>query len=89
MQMDHLISASRPDLMTVNKKKRTCQIVDFAVPADHRVKLKGSDERDKYLDHTREQKKTIEYERDHDTISNQCAPYSHQKIGGGTGGLKK
>ena len=25
------------------KKKRTCQIVDFAAPADHRVKLKESE----------------------------------------------
>ena len=49
IQIDHLISARRPDQLTVNKKKkkekkkkreRTCRIVDFAVPADHRVKLK-------------------------------------------------
>ena len=40
IQTDHLISARRPDLMIVKKKKRTCRIVDFAVPADHRVKLK-------------------------------------------------
>ena len=32
---DHLISARRPDLISINKKKRTCKIVDFAVPADH------------------------------------------------------
>ena len=25
---------------TKKKRERTCQIVDFAVPADHRVKLK-------------------------------------------------
>ena len=36
-QMDHQISARWPDLMIVDKKKkrRTCQIVDFAIPADH------------------------------------------------------
>ena len=28
----HLISTKRPDLM-INKKKGTCKIVDFAVPA--------------------------------------------------------
>ena len=38
--MDHLISARRPDLIIIYKKKRTSRIVDFAVPADHRVKLK-------------------------------------------------
>ena len=32
------------------KKKRTCRIVDFEVSADHRVKLKESEKRDKYLD---------------------------------------
>ena len=37
---DHLISARRPDLLIINKKKRTCKIVDFAVPADHRIKPK-------------------------------------------------
>ena len=34
--MDHLISARRPDLIIINKKERTCKIVDLAVPADHR-----------------------------------------------------
>ena len=42
---DHLISARRPDLIIINKKKRTCKIVDFAVPADHRIKLKGFEKR--------------------------------------------
>ena len=38
----HQISARRPDLIIINKKKkkRICKIVDFAVPADHRIKLK-------------------------------------------------
>ena len=31
--------------------------MDFAVPADHRVKLKGSEKRDKYLDLARKLKK--------------------------------
>ena len=31
--------------------------MDFAIPADHRVKLKESKERDKYLDLARELKK--------------------------------
>ena len=57
MQMDHLISPRRPDLMIINKKKRTCKIVDFAVAADHRIKLKESEKKDKYLDFVRELKK--------------------------------
>ena len=57
--MDHLISARRPDLIIINnnnKKKRTCKIVDFAVSADHRIKLKECEKKDKYLDLARELK---------------------------------
>ena len=39
------------------KKKRIGKIVDFAVPADHRIKLKECEKKDKYLDHSRELKK--------------------------------
>ena len=45
---EHLISARRPDLVIFNKKKRTHRIVDFDVPADHRVELKESENRNKY-----------------------------------------
>ena len=55
---DHLISTRRPDLIRINnKKKRICKIVDFAVPADHRIKLKECAKKDKYLDLARELKK--------------------------------
>ena len=54
---DHLISARRLNLIINNKKKRTCKIVDFAVPADHRIKLKECEKKDKYLDLARELKK--------------------------------
>ena len=54
IQMDHQISARQPDLIIINKKKRTCRIVDFAVPADLRVKLKECKKRNKYLDFARE-----------------------------------
>ena len=37
---DHLIPARRPDLIIINKKKQTAKIVDFALPADHRIKLR-------------------------------------------------
>ena len=53
---DHLNSSRRPDLI-INKKKRTCKIVDFTVPADHRIKLKECEKKDKYLDLARELKK--------------------------------
>ena len=46
IQTDHVISAREPDLIIIKnqkkkkEKKRICNIVDFAVPADHRIKLK-------------------------------------------------
>ena len=54
---DHLISARIPDLIIINKKKRIFKIVNFAVPADHRIKLKECEKKDKYLNHARELKK--------------------------------
>ena len=51
------ISVRWPDLVIVNNKKRTCWIVDFAIPTDHRIKLNESQKRDEYLDLSREQKK--------------------------------
>ena len=49
IQTDHLI-----DLVIINLKEkekiRTHRIVSFAVPAEHRVKLKENEKKDKYLD---------------------------------------
>ena len=59
VKTDYLISARRPDLIIINKKKKKkiCKIVDLALPADHRIKLKECEKRDKYLDFARELKK--------------------------------
>ena len=38
---------------------RICKIVDFAVPAGHRIKLKECEKKDKYLDLARELKKLL------------------------------
>ena len=40
-----------------NNNKKNLQILDFAVPVDHRIKLKESEKKDKYLDLARELKK--------------------------------
>ena len=54
----HLGQKTRPyDNQQKKKKKKICKIVDFAVLADHRIKLKESEKRDKYLDLARELKK--------------------------------
>ena len=47
-------------------------MVDFAVPADHRIKLKECEKRDKYLDLARELKKTMEHASDNYTYCNWC-----------------
>ena len=38
--MDHPIPSRRRDLVLINQEKRTCHLVDFAVPVDNRVKVK-------------------------------------------------
>ena len=57
IKTDPLILARRPDLIIINKKKRICKIVNFAVPADHRINLKECEKKDKYLDLASEFKK--------------------------------
>ena len=56
----------------MKEKKRTWWIVDFAVPEDHKVKMRESKMRDKYLDVARElkNKQTMEHESDCDTNCN-------------------
>ena len=58
IQTDHIISARTPDLVInkKKKKKKICKMVGFAVPGDHRIKLKECERRDKYLDLARELK---------------------------------
>ena len=59
--------------------------MDFAVPTGHRIKLKGSEKKDKYLDFARESKISVEYENGVYTICNWCSWYSHLRINKGTG----
>ena len=54
--MDQLISARRPSDSQPKKKKKkkerkkAYRTMDFAVPDNHKVKLKESEKRDNYLD---------------------------------------
>ena len=76
---------TRPsDRQKQTKKKRTCRIVNLAVPADYSVKKEKKDE---YLNLAGELIKNMEREVDGDTNCNWSARYSHQKIGTETGGL--
>ena len=55
-QTDHVIEAWRPDLVVVDKKERSCKIIDFAVPGDSRIE-KEKDKIEKYQDLGRELQK--------------------------------
>ena len=48
IQTNYVISARRPDIIIIKKKKKICKIVDFAVPADLRINLKECENKDKY-----------------------------------------
>ena len=84
IQTDHLISVRRPHLSEIKKKKkRICKIVNFAVSADHRIKLKECEKKDKYLDLGMDLKK-LEFEGDHNSNRDWCSWYSHRRIIKGT-----
>ena len=55
------------DIVIVDKKKKTYRSVDFAVPADHRVKMKEREKKYKRVDIAKDLKKTMEHESDGDT----------------------
>ena len=81
IQTDHLISTRRPDVVIINikRKKRIFRIVDFAVSADHRVKLKKSENKDKYRDLFGELKKLWNM-KDVYTNCNWCSWLIKQRI---------
>ena len=71
IQTNHLITAKS------TTKKRICEIVDFGVSVDHKIKLKECEKKDKYLDLSRELKKTMEHEGDNYTNYDWCFWYSN------------
>ena len=53
IQTNLSISARKPDLVLIGKKKKkkkTCQRMDFAISADNEVKIKENEKLDSYLD---------------------------------------
>ena len=54
------------------QKKRTCKILDFAVPANHRIKLKARETKDEYYDLARELKNIMGHEGDNYTTRDWC-----------------
>ena len=49
-----LLEAPRLDLVVVDKKKKTCKIIDFAVQGDSRIEGKEKEKIEKYQDLRRE-----------------------------------
>ena len=90
IQMNHLILARGPELMILNQKKkkerrkkmkkRSSRKVDFVVPADHRIELKESVKRDRYLDLDRKLKKDMKVK----VIVSGALGTNPQRIGKGT-----
>ena len=58
---DHVIEAGRPDLVVVDKKERSCKIIDFEIRrfnfGDSRIEEKKRDKIEKYQDLGRELQK--------------------------------
>ena len=57
IQTDHVTEAWRPDLIIVDKKRRTCKIIDFSVPGDSRIEEKGKEKIERYQNLKRELQK--------------------------------
>ena len=43
-----MLEVPRPDLVVVDKKERSCKIIDFAVPGDDEIEKKEKDKIEKY-----------------------------------------
>ena len=65
---DDPISTRRLHLVLINKKKRTCHLIDFVIPVDHRMKkfLKIKDKQ--ILGSCQRVEKTVGYKADSDII---------------------
>ena len=57
IQTDHVIQARRPDVILIDKEKKECKIIDFAIPYDSRVNAKEMEKIEKYQDLAREVQK--------------------------------
>ena len=57
IQTDHVIEARTPDLVVVDKKEKSCKIIDFAVPGYSKIEEKETDKIENYQDLGRELQK--------------------------------
>ena len=54
IRTDHNIEARRPDLVLVDKSKKSCHIIDVAIPEDSGAKEKEAEKVEKYQNLARE-----------------------------------
>ena len=54
MRTDHEIGVRRPDVVIVDKREGSCQIIDVAIPEDGREREKEDEKIEKYQDLSRE-----------------------------------
>ena len=66
-QIIQLRFKKKPHFGSINKKKRTCHLLDFAVSADHKIKVKEGRKLDKFLDLAQKADKAVEYRGKYDT----------------------
>ena len=57
LQTDYVIEVQRRDFVVVDNKRRTCKIIDFAVPGDSRIEEKEKEKIEKYQDLKRKLRK--------------------------------
>ena len=57
IQTDHVIQDRRPDVILIEKEKKECKIIDFAIPYDSTVNAKEMEKVEKYQDLAREVQK--------------------------------
>ena len=92
IQTYHLISSRQPDIIIIiiSKKKGTCKIVDFAIPADHWVNLKESEKKEKYVNFAWRIVETIEHESDvYTNCINYCIIEIEQNTNRSPGDLRR
>ena len=57
IQCDNVIETRRPELILVNKKAKSCVIIDVAIPGDCRIHEKETEKIEKYQNSKRELKR--------------------------------
>ena len=58
VRTDHVIGARRPDLLIIDKRDKSCQIIDVAIPEDNGVRAWKEDKKvEKYQDLARKVRK--------------------------------